>query len=172
MEADKTAARDIIIRPATVADAEIIHAGILGIAVAVDAVAKVTSTPDDIRKFGFGDKPAFEVLIAEADGVFAGLCLYFPSFSTWYGRPGVYVQDLYVDTAFRGLGIANKLMRRLAAEVSSKGGTYIRLSVDSDNIEAQRFYRKLGMQWSHAERIFAARGEVFMALAKPDKDER
>ena len=55
---------------------------------------KVKSTPDDIRRFGFGEAPAFEALIAEIDGRFAGCCLFFASFSTWRGRPGVYVQDL------------------------------------------------------------------------------
>ena len=56
-----------------------------------------STTSEDIRRFGFGDDPAFETLIAEIDGRFAGCCLFFPSFSTWIGRPGVYVQDLYVD---------------------------------------------------------------------------
>lgn len=162
----------VTIRHATEADAEAIHAGIMGIAIAVDVVGKVTGTVDDIRRFGFGDRPAFEVLIAEIDGAFAGMCLYFPSFSTWFGRPGVYVQDLYVDPAFRSQGIADRLMQRLAAETQAKGGTYIRLSVDSGNVTAQRFYEKLGMEWSQDERIFAARGDVFAALADQDGDDR
>jgi ribosomal protein S18 acetylase RimI-like enzyme len=156
------------IRSATPDDAHTIHAAILGIAEAVGQVAKVTSTPQDIARHGFGEEPAFGVLIAEMDDVFAGLCLYFPSFSTWYGRPGVYVQDLYVEPAFRGRGVGERLLRRLAAQTRDGGGVYLRLSVDVENSSAQRFYEKIGLEWSREEKIFAARGEAFLALAKDD----
>ncbi|NGO53659.1 GNAT family N-acetyltransferase [Allomesorhizobium camelthorni] len=155
----------ISIRPATIDDAETIHAAILGIAEAVDELHKVKSTPNDIRRFGFGPNPAFEALIAEVEGVFAGLCLFFPSFSTWQGRPGVYVQDLFVAKEFRGLGVGEKLLKRLAAVTRARGGRYIRLSVDSGNLRAQAFYERLGLRLSGAEQIHAAYREDFDALA-------
>ena len=92
-----------------------IFAALVGIADTVKERHKLKSTPDDIRRFGFGERPAFETLIAEIDGQFAGCCLYFPSFSTWIGRPGVYVQDFYVAEAFRGQGVGERLLQRLAA---------------------------------------------------------
>jgi ribosomal protein S18 acetylase RimI-like enzyme len=154
-----------LIRPATIDDAETIHAAILGIAEAVGEPHKVKSTPDDIRRFGFGPNPAFEALIAEVEGVFAGLCLFFPSFSTWQGRPGVYVQDLFVAKEFRGLGVGEKLLKRLAAVTRARGGRYIRLSVDTGNLRAQAFYERLGLRLSGAEHIHAAYREDFDALA-------
>ena len=168
MSRDRTG--KIIVRAATPDDAGTIHAAILGIAEALDQVAKVSSTPQDILHHGFGETPAFAVLIAEIDGVFAGLCLSFPSFSTWYGRPGVYVQDLYVEPAFRGQGVGERLLRHLAAETRDKGGVYLRLSVDVANASAQRFYERMGMEWSREEKIFAARGDAFLALAKDNGD--
>jgi ribosomal protein S18 acetylase RimI-like enzyme len=153
------------IRPATIDDAETIHAAILGIAEAVEELHKVKSTPDDMRRHGFGPKSAFEALIAEVDGDFAGLCLFFPSFSTWQGRPGVYVQDLFVAKEFRGFGIGEKLLRRLAALTRERGGCYIRLSVDTGNHRAQEFYERLGLRRSDTEQIHAAYREDFDALA-------
>jgi ribosomal protein S18 acetylase RimI-like enzyme len=141
---------------------------LLGIADALGERDKIVSTPDDIRRYGFGDAPAFRVLIAEAKGQVAGICLYFPSFSTWFGRPGVYVQDLYVAPEYRSTGVAEALMRRLAAETKADGGTYIRLSVDAKNPGAQKFYERIGMKWSSGERIFVARHNDFDQLAGGD----
>ncbi|WP_353643586.1 GNAT family N-acetyltransferase [Mesorhizobium sp. WSM2239] len=155
----------IRIRPATIDDADAIHAAILGIAQAVDELHKVKSTPDDIRRFGFGPNPAFEALIAEVDGAFAGLCLFFPSFSTWHGRPGVYVQDLFVAEEFRGHGVGEKLLKGLAAVTRARGGRYIRLSVDTGNRRARAFYERIGLRLSDAEQIYTAYREDFDALA-------
>ena len=155
----------IRIRFANADDAETIHAAILGIAETVDELHKVKSTPDDIRRFGFGPQPAFEVLIAEEDDVFAGLCLFFPSFSTWHGRPGVYVQDIFTAEKFRGHGVGEKLLQRLAAVTRKRGGRYIRLSVDTGNLRAQAFYQRLGLRRSDSEQIHAAYREDFDALA-------
>jgi ribosomal protein S18 acetylase RimI-like enzyme len=159
----------IRIRPATIDDAEAIHAAILGIAEAVNELHKVKSTPDDMRRFGFGPNPAFDALIAEVDGVFAGLCLFFPSFSTWHGRPGAYVQDLFVAKEFRGHGVGEKLLKRLAALTRERGGRYIRLSVDTGNRRARAFYERIGLRLADAEQIYAAYREDFDALADEGK---
>ncbi len=155
----------IRIRPATIDDAETIHRAILGIAEAVNELHKVKSTPDDLRRYGFGVAPAFGALIAEEEGVFAGLCLFFPSFSTWHGRPGAYVQDLFVAKEFRGLGVGGKLLRRLAALTRERGGRYIWLSVDTGNLRARAFYERIGLRLSNTEQIHAAYREDFDALA-------
>ena len=155
----------ITIRFATVDDAETIHGAMIGIATIMGEREKVVSTPDDIRRFGFGEKPAFEVLLAEAAGMPAGVCLYIPSFSTYHGRPGVYVQDLYVPDQFRGLGVGARLLQRLAAVTRARGGCYIRLSVDTQNFKAQGFYTRLGLTHSDTEQIHAAYGDEFSVLA-------
>ncbi|WDZ81020.1 GNAT family N-acetyltransferase (plasmid) [Ensifer adhaerens] len=126
---------------------------------------KVTCTVDDYRRFGFGPNAAFHSLIAEAGADLAGLCLFFPIFSTWRGRPGVFVQDLFVEGRFRGLGIGEALMREVAAWSRARGGDYLRLEVDVDNLPAQRLYERLGITWQMKDRSHAAYDEAFMALA-------
>lgn len=158
----------ITIRSATPADAERIHSALIGIARHVGEVEKVRCEVADLVAFGFGPDAHFETLIAEVDGQFAGMALYFRSFSTWLGRPGVYLQDLYVDEAFRGLGVGAKLLRRLAALTRDRGGVYLRLSVDTANFPAQRFYERLDLALSDTEQVHAAYGEAFLNLAAAD----
>jgi len=156
---------EVTIRLAVAADADTIHAGLLAMARAMGAEDKITSTASDIRKNGFGDHPAFEVLIAELDGAFAGLCLTFPSFSTWRGQPGIFVQDLYVDEAYRGGRIGEALLRAVARRGKAKGAGYIRLSVDVDNKKAEAFYERLGITHSRDEHIHMIKGDAFDAFA-------
>jgi ribosomal protein S18 acetylase RimI-like enzyme len=155
----------IAIRPAVASDAEAIHAALLGIAEATGGTGRVRSTVEDIRRHGFGPAPAFEALVAEADGAVVGLCLFFRSFSTWSGKPGAYVQDLHVAPALRGRGIGEALLRRLAATIRDRGWAYVRLSVDAENGSARAFYERIGMTWSRQERIFTATGAAFEALS-------
>ncbi|MDQ2703712.1 MAG: GNAT family N-acetyltransferase [Pseudomonadota bacterium] len=165
-----SAGQKLIIRFATIDDAETVHRAMIGIATAMGEPEKVTSTPDDIRRFGFGDAPAFEALIAEADGACVGVCVFFASFSTYRGEPGVYVQDLFVEPALRGSGVGARLLQRLAAVTRRRGGRYIRLSVDVANVQAQAFYTKLGLAHSAAEQIHAAYDEDFNRLADAGRD--
>jgi ribosomal protein S18 acetylase RimI-like enzyme len=153
------------IRLATADDAHRIHAGLLTIARHLDAEGKVTATPEDLRKHGFGPQPAFTVLLAEVGGEFAGMCLFFPSFSTWRGCTGAYIQDIVVEERFRGAGIGVALLRHTAAHVRAEGGRYLRLSVEAKNVSAQHFYERMGLAWSEQERIHAAYGDAFEALA-------
>ena len=163
-----SAARHIHLRPAAVADAPYIHSALLGIARTVDELDKVRCSVADLIEYGFGPVPHFETVIAEVDGISAGICLFFPSFSTWLGRPGVYVQDLYVEDRFRGLGIGAKLLRRVAAIVRDRGGIYIRLSVDTENFVAQGFYTRLELKLSDTEQVHAAYDDAFLNLAAAD----
>jgi ribosomal protein S18 acetylase RimI-like enzyme len=160
----------IAIRAAVASDAEAIHAALRGIAEAVGGTGRVRSTVEDIRRHGFGADPAFEAFVAETEGAVVGLCLFFRSFSTWTGRPGAYVQDLYVAPALRGRGVGEALLRHLAADARRRGWAYVRLSVDAGNAKAQAFYDRIGMEWSRQERIFTATGAAFEALAG-DADE-
>lgn len=160
----------ITLRPGRVEDVETIHAALLKLGTHIGAPEEIRSTPEDLRRFGFGDKPAFSTLIAEVDGAFAGLCLHFPIFSTWMGRPGVYVQDLYVEDRFRGKRIGERLLRRVARECRRDGGVYLRLSVDTDNEIAKAFYERLGIGWSSYEQTQKIIGEAFFAFADKTED--
>ena len=164
-------AHDVTIRAAAIDDAEAIHAMLLKLATHVGDIDEVKSTPDDLRRHGFGDDPAFDCLIAEADGETVGICLFFRSFSTWFGRPGIYVQDLFVDKRFRGQRLGERLLQRAAAIARARGATYIRLAVDHENPSAMRFYEKLGMVHRFDDLIYAAYGDTFEALASAGSSE-
>ncbi|TIP06877.1 MAG: GNAT family N-acetyltransferase [Mesorhizobium sp.] len=155
----------VTLRPGRIDDVETIHGALLRLGTNVGAHQEITSTPDDLRSYGFGEKPAFSILIAEIGGEFAGLCLHFPIFSTWMGRPGVYVQDLYVENRFRGRRVGEKLLRRVAKECRAAGGVYLRLSVDTDNETAKAFYEKLGIGRSSYEQVQKIIGDAFFAFA-------
>lgn len=159
-------ADDLVIRPATEADAETIAQAVRRLGQHVGIPEKVTSTADDMRRYGFGADPMFECLIAESGGRPAGLCIFFRSFSTFIGRPGVYVQDLFVDERFRGARIGERLLRRVAAITRERGGVYMRLAVDIGNPEAARFYRRVGLKHVDDDLIYAAYGEAFLRLAQ------
>ncbi len=153
------------IRRAGEADAATIHALVVALAADHGLTGRVASSVEDIRDQGFGADPAFEALIAERDGAAVGLCLFFESFSTWAGRRGLYVQDLYVTEAARGLGLGRRLLAEAAAISRARGGSYLRLSVGVENDGAQAFYVRAGLSWSKTERIYQARDEDFAALA-------
>ena len=99
-----------------------------------------------------------------------GFCLFFESFSSWDGRRGVYVQDIYVSEAARGLGLGRRLLAAAAAISHARGGGYLRLSVESENHRAQAFYRRVGLAWSNRERIYQVRGDDFAALAQDTEE--
>jgi len=153
------------IRRAKQADAATIHALVVALAADHGLTDLVASSVEDIRDQGFGADPAFEALIAEHGGAAVGLCLFFESFSTWAGRRGLYVQDLYVSEAARGLGLGRRLLAEAAAISRARGGSYLRLSVGVENDGAAAFYARVGLSRSNTEQIYQARGDDFAALA-------
>ncbi len=159
----------LTIRPARPEDVDNIHAALVGIAETVGELHKMTSAPDDIRRDGFGPHAHFHTLIAEIDSTFAGMCLYFPIYSTWRGQPGAFVQDLFVSKDFRGMRIGERLLRHLARTVRDRGGGYIELQVDAGNLTAQRFYQRIGME-RDADHVYQFMGESLMAFAGNQDD--
>jgi len=159
-------AAPVSIRRAVAADAAALHAMVTAIAAATGDAGKVTSRPEDFLRLGFGDRPAFEALIAEHDGRPVGLSLFFTSFSSWRGATGLYVQDLYVDPAMRGGGLGRRLLAATAAIARARGGRYLRLSADAGNAAAHAVYGRTGFAHAAAERIFVLAGEAFAALGE------
>src|SRR6266571_4744983 len=74
----------------------------------------VSCTETDLRRDGFGANPKFRVIIAEWNGEPAGMAFFFYNYSTWQGRPGIFIEDLFVRSQFRGKSIGRALMARLA----------------------------------------------------------
>jgi len=154
----------VSLRTAVAEDADALHAMILAMAREVGSIDSVSSCADDLRRLGFSDPPAFHALIAERDGTAIGMCLYFASFSTWRGTPGVYVQDIYVAEDERGGDLARRLIAETARRAAAQGAKYLRLSVDRQNLAARKFYEKLGLSHAAKECIYMAKGDAFEAL--------
>src|SRR5512133_2552823 len=102
------------IRPATREDAATILDLIRALAIYEREPDAVSATEADILRDGFGATPIFRCVIAEWDGQPAGFAFWFYNYSTWQGRPGLYLEDLFVKPAFRGKGIGKSLLLHLA----------------------------------------------------------
>lgn len=154
----------LIIREGRPDDVPAVHAALTAMAEHIGQGGHMTSTPDDLARHAFGETPAVFIAVAEAQGRFAGMCLHFPIYSTWMGGPGVYIQDLYVDPAFRGRQVGEALLRHVARLSRRRGGIYLRLSVDADNVGAQRFYRRIGIRHAEWEQVHKITGPAFLAF--------
>jgi len=135
----------IAIRFATPDDAGLLLQLIRELAAYERAPSAVVATDEDLRRFGFGPERQFEALLAFLDGEPAGFALFHPRFSTWLGRPGVYLEDLYVTQTARGKGVGRRLMTRLAAVAVERGWERIDFQVLDWN-PARGFYRRLGLE--------------------------
>jgi GNAT superfamily N-acetyltransferase len=132
------------IRPAVRDDVPLILDLIRELAVYERAPDAVRATVEALVRDGFGDKPAFHVLIAEDVEGPAGFALYFFTYSTWEGRSCLYLEDLFVRPAFRGRGIGLALMRTLAAEAVKRECPRFQWQVLDWNQPAIDFYQRFG----------------------------
>jgi GNAT superfamily N-acetyltransferase len=153
------------IRTATVADVPQILAFIRALAVYERAPDAVTATEDDLRRDGFGPKPFYYCQIAERDGQPAGFALYFFNYSTWKGQPGVYLEDLFVQPEFRGLGIGKALLSEVAAFAVERGCRRMQWEVLDWNTPAIDFYSAMGAEFLDEWRNVRISGEALHRLA-------
>ena len=156
--------RKTAVRPATPADVETILGFIKGLAAFEKEPDAVKATLEDLRRDGFGKQPKFEVLIAELDGEPVGFALFFPTYSTWEGCPGIYLEDLFVTEHARGQGLGRKLMAALAAIAVARGCRRLELSVLHWN-PTREFYHHLGMTHMQEWLPYRLAGEALQALA-------
>ena len=154
----------ITIRAATIEDAAAVHALISELARSTQLEHKFRSSADDYRNYGFGPGALFEALVAEDDGGMVGVALYFYTFSSWRGEPGVYLQDLVVTGAARGRRIGERLLAELARVAGGQGATHLHLAVDRDNTAAMRFYERCGLRRDESDCIFQIDGGDFDRL--------
>ena len=137
---------EIRVREATPGDAAAILGFIKGLAAFEgEPETTVKTSESDIRRHGFGAERHFETLIAELDGGPVGFALFYPNYSTWEGRPGLYLEDLFVDEQVRGRGVGQALMLRLREIAEERGWGRLDLAVLDWN-PAREFYQRLGMR--------------------------
>ena len=134
----------LAIRPGTAADASRIHELIRALAEYEREPQAVRISVDELRSQLDSRRPPFECVIAEWLDETAGFALFFPNYSTWRGRPGLYLEDLFVRPEYRGLGIGRELLRHLARIARERGYARMEWSVLDWNTPAIGFYRKLG----------------------------
>jgi GNAT superfamily N-acetyltransferase len=154
------------IRPATPADVPQILMFIRGLALYERAPNEVTATEEGLLRDGFGPQPFYHCLMAEQDGEPAGFSFFFFNYSTWKGRPGVYLEDLYVEPRFRGLGIGKALLQRTAAFAVERGCQRMQWEVLDWNTPAIDFYRAMGAGFLDEWRNVRVDGETLERLAK------
>ncbi|MGA3070184.1 MAG: GNAT family N-acetyltransferase [Terracidiphilus sp.] len=153
------------IRPATAADAGQILAFIRALAAYERAPHATTATEADLLRDGFGPNPFFFCLIAEHDDQPAGFALYFFNYSTWVGRPGLYLEDIFVQPEFRGLGIGKALLKQVAVIAVEKNCPRLQWEVLDWNTPAIDFYRAMGAEFLDEWRNVRLSGEALERLA-------
>jgi GNAT superfamily N-acetyltransferase len=159
---------NITIRSAGPSDVPLILSFIRGLAEYERLVHEVTATEEGLRESLFGRTRGAEVLIAEADGEAAGFALFFHNFSTFIGRHGLYLEDLFVKPEWRGRGIGRKLLTHLARLAAERGCGRMEWAVLDWNEPAIGFYRSLGAKPMHDWTVFRLTDEDLEALARSE----
>lgn len=155
----------VSIRTATAVDVPEILAFVRALAEYERAPDAVSATEADLLRDGFGPNPYFHCLIGEFDGESAGFAFYFFDYSTWLGRPGIYLEDLFVHPRFRGRGIGKALLQRVAAIAVEKGCARLQWQVLDWNTPAIDFYRAMGADFPSEWLNARVRGEALLRLA-------
>jgi len=137
---------ELVLRPGTRADVPLVLALIRELAAYERAPDGVVAAEADLLRDGFGASPLFRTLIAELDGAPVGFAFYFLAYSTWRGRPTLYLEDLFVRPGARGRGVGRAFMRELAAEALRLGCARMVWQVLDWNEPSIRFYQSLGAE--------------------------
>ena len=154
-----------MIRPARPADTGVIHALIQDLAAYERGLDQVTATEDDLRAALLAPQPSLFAHVAEADGQVVGFALWFISYSTWAGRHGIYLEDLYVTPEQRGHGHGRALLAGLARICVQRGYRRLEWWVLDWNTPARGFYASLGATAMDAWTVHRLTGPALAALA-------
>jgi GNAT superfamily N-acetyltransferase len=131
------------VRPATPDDAELIHRFVRELAAYEREPSAVEATPESLRAQMLREPPPFECVIGELDGEPAGFALFFHNYSTWTGKPGIYLEDLFVRPDARGRGLGKALLVHLARVACARGCGRFEWAVLDWNRPAIEFYEAL-----------------------------
>ena len=134
----------INIRPALSDDTGLIFHFVRELAIYEKALDEVTTDEQGLREALFGDRPMAHALICELDGEAAGFAVYFYNFSTWLGKYGIFLEDLYISPEFRGRGAGKALLQYLAKQAVAEGCGRFEWNVLDWNEPSIRFYEACG----------------------------
>ncbi|MGN1361971.1 MAG: GNAT family N-acetyltransferase [Eggerthellaceae bacterium] len=155
------------IRRATEADVPLILDLIRGLADYEHALDQVVATPELLHSWLF-EKEVAEVIIAQEDNVPVGFALYFHNFSTWLGRAGIYLEDLFVLPPYRGRGHGKALMRALAKTAMERGCGRLEWACLNWNKPSIDFYLSLGAERMTEWNVYRLTGETLRNLAESE----
>ncbi len=163
-----SAATPPTIRPATVDDVPALHRLVRDLAAYERQSDAVTATSHDLQAALFPDHgdPAVHADVAEVDGEVVGLAVWFLTFSTWTGRHGIWLEDLFVEPEHRGAGLGRMLLEGLAARAVERGYTRVEWTVLDWNAPAIRFYRSLGAEPLEEWRTQRLHGDALARVAR------
>jgi GNAT superfamily N-acetyltransferase len=153
------------IRPAEVADVPAIARLIRGLARFEKLEHEVVLTDELLKRGLFGPRPYAEALLAEEDGLPIGFALFFHTFSTFLARPGIYLEDLFVQPDHRGHGVGRALLTRLARLAVERGCGRLEWAVLDWNVDAVAFYERLGARPNSDWTVYRIAGEALIVLA-------
>ena len=156
---------EIAVRPAESSDVPLILRFIRALAVYEREPDAVAATEEALLAHGFGPNPYYHCLIAELDGLPAGFAFYFFDYSTWIGKPGLYLEDLFVDPPFRGKGVGRALLEHLARIALERGCGRMKWEVLDWNQPAIDFYRAMGAEFLDEWRNVCLSGNSLKRLA-------
>jgi len=146
------------IRPAEVSDVPLLN--ILIHEFAEFERLPITVTEEDLLRDGFGEQPRFRVLMAEWNGQPAGYAIFFDYYSTFDGRAGLFLEDVYVRDVYRGKGIGKSLLAQIAVIARKEHCFGVRWQVLDWNTPAIDFYRKLGATFLDDRRNVSLQGDA------------
>lgn len=159
----------LLIRRANPHDIPIILSLIRALALYEKQPDAVLATESDLFRDGFGDDPIFSCLIAEVEGnggkTAAGFALYFHNYSTWQGRRGIHIEDLFVLPEFRGQGIGKALLAQVASQAVEENCGRLAWDVLDWNQPAIDFYQRMGAHMLPEWRIMRVTDEALSKLA-------
>ena len=153
------------IRPATAADATLITTLIGELAEYEHLSHEVGITEEDVLRDGFSSRPRFRAIIAEWDGQIAGYALFFEAYSSFQGRAGLLLEDLFVRSQYRSMGVGKALLARLAEIALREKYSYLRWEVLGWNTPAIEFYKKLGGIFLDEWKVVFLLGDALQAVA-------
>ena len=156
----------LTLRPAVPTDAPLILEYIRELAEFERELVAAVATEADICRHAFSENPLAKVTMAEWDGRPAGFALWFLNFSTWEGKPGIYLEDLFVRPAFRRKGIGTALLKHLAALAVQEGWTRFVWQVLDWNTAAIEFYEAHGARVMRSWLTCRVEGDAIKQLAE------
>jgi GNAT superfamily N-acetyltransferase len=157
---------DFLLRPAEPRDCAELDRLVHELAVYEKLAHQKVGTPEALHAALFGERPACEALIAERHGRAVGFALYFTTFSTFLARPGIYLEDVFVEPEHRGAGIGKAFLRHLAALAVERGCGRLEWRVLDWNEPSIRFYESLGAKVLPEWELVRMTAAEFTALAK------